>query len=212
MNTKNQHIKLINKIYSLFNTPYICTNNWAVYLLSDNYQGDRPLITKAMVLLFTGLLDVVTSHRKKIDDFRNEAVSRNQLYLVRYCQQSYELVDSIIELWGALTEEEQIFIQDYRNQLVHGYLNGQNEDNIRVKCIKNGELYVKSMPEREYRLLISKIHERGLFGDVVLELVMRLMNNKYKYWKIWNEYSDKHTEIYENMLTGKESNWVSISA
>ncbi len=181
-------------------------------MLSDKYQGDRPLITKAMVLLFTSLLDVVSSHSKKIDGFKNEAVSKNQLHLVRYCKQSYELVDSIIELWSAFTEEEQIFIQDYRNQLVHGYLNGQNEKHIRVKYIKNGELNVKSMPEREYRLLISQIHERGLFGDVVLELVMGLMNKKYKYWKIWDEYSDRHAEIYENMLSGKESNWISIRA
>ncbi|WP_404394010.1 hypothetical protein [Pseudoalteromonas phenolica] len=61
-----------------------------------------------MLLLLTGLLDVVLSHRKKIDGFKSEAISKNQLHLVRYCKQSCELVDSIIELWSALTEEERI--------------------------------------------------------------------------------------------------------
>lgn len=210
---EREEINLINKVLFFFHRPYICTNNWVDYVFSEKYEKDRPLRTKSAILILTSLLDVVSSHDKKIEDLKNEAVSFNYGYLVRYCEQATEFKSSILELFRLYTKEEQVFLQDYRNQLVHGYLNGQNEKIIKIKYVSDtGTIEVKNICAVEYNKLINNIHDRGLFGDVSLELIGRFINKDLKFWKIWQEYSSIHSELYRNMQCRKEFEWTTITA
>lgn len=210
---ERQEIDLINKICLFFHRPYICTNNWEEYIFSETYEKDRPLKTKSAILILTSLLDVISSHNKKVKALKSEAVRLNYNYLVRYCEQATEFKNSILEIFWLYTKEEQIFMQDYRNQIVHGYLNGQNEKRFRVSFVSNnGNVEVNTISANEYREIISEVHNRGLFGDIALELVNRFANKDLQYWKIWSEYSNIHSDLYQSMQCRKEFEWATIKA
>jgi len=212
MKYSGRELKLINKVYSLFQDNLMSISTWGFYIFSDELQHEQELKNKLGVLWIASLYDSINAQQKLIPKFELEAQELNLIHLQRYCKQAHEFIDAIKEVIQKYTVPEQLFIVSLRNQWVHTHLNGRHSESINVKYVENNTLIDKNLEHDNYHALIRPLFEQGNLDSTLKEFIERFQDQNSLYWKILSEIQKNREVIYQAMLNGREIQWSTIKA
>ncbi|KJF90410.1 hypothetical protein [Photobacterium leiognathi] len=213
METKYQgkELKLINKVHSLFQDNLRCIEAWGFYIFSDELEREQELKNKLSIIWLASLFDTVVAQSRLIKKYEQEANELGLIHIPRYLAQANVFCDAVKALLQQYSKEEQIFIQNIRNQWVHSHLNGVHSESIKVKYLENGEIVSKNLPYEKYHDLIRPVFYQGKLDDTLASLRQRFMNQNGAYWYLLKEIQVSIKIIYGAMLNGSEFQWQRIS-
>lgn len=184
---------LAAKVIGLVEDGRTMANNWGFYLFNRDLDAEPQLRHKISVVMISGLLDTVDAKDRAIDAHRRDAKKKGFDRIVAWCDRAKEWCVAAQDVLSLFSKEEQFFIQDMRNKLVHGWLTNTHREKVRVKHF-NGETIVSEAIEREEFIDLMMvpmlgvrdgniIYQKGL--DEVLEgFTRRFLNREMDYWRI----------------------------
>jgi len=203
-------LKLINRVYGLFQDNLSCVEAWGFYLFSEELDNEQELRNRLGTIWLASLFDSVNAQTNLIAKYSEQASELNLIHIPRYCNQASVFIDSVKGILQKYTVAEQLFIQSLRNQWVHSHLSGRHEDSIRVKYVENDSLINKNLPHDEYHEIMRPLFEQGNLDVTLKEFVTRFTDQTDDYWVILNEIQESHRIMYQAMLKGSEFQWRAI--
>jgi hypothetical protein len=181
------------KVITLVDDGRTLANTWGVYLFDSKLNAEPELRNKISVVIISGLLDTVQAKDRVIDAHKREAEERGFENIVAWCDLAKEWCVAAQGVLSLFSKEEQLFIQDCRNQWVHGWLTKTQQERFRVSYF-NGEKFVTEKVDREEYFDLIKVPMVGVMdGNIIyqkrLEEVLygfssRLLNREMQYWKM----------------------------
>jgi len=177
---------LLNKVWSFFGGNINCIDNWGFYLFSDELNKEWELRNKIGIIWIASLLDSLEGERRFFDVCLTEAKDLNLTNVIYTLKQANVFFKYIKEILSEYTREEQIYINDMRNCLVHSWLASKLIDEVRIKYFNGVELTHETLSRVEYHKIIRDAlsnFERTP-DEVMRPLVDRFKDRKHKYWQV----------------------------
>lgn len=209
---------LAAKIIGLVEDGHTMANNWGFYLFSGELDSEPQLRNKITVVMISGLFDTLEAESRVIDVYKAEAEKKGYANMVAWCESAREWCVAVQEVLSLFSKDEQLFIQDMRDQLVHGWLNKTHRERFPVKYF-NGEAIVKEEVDREdYQDIIkipmlgvrdgNIIFQKGL-DDTLTEFSAKFINSELNFWRIVNGLNSEGfmDNVYSQIYSDIGINW-----
>lgn len=207
--SKDQN-RVIGNVFCLINDHLNCTRNWGYYLLTDKYNNDPGLQGKLASIWMSSLLDPIQKEDKTLQKLRGQIAVSNLEFMGRYLDQVSEFYKSIRELLSEFSKEEQLFVANYRDQLVHSFLAGRHESTRKIRYCENGRFHRPNISRDEYEEIQSAFCEGHSPDELMAGIRKRFIDQKYAYWKILSELMINDKLIYQEMRNGHQMQFNSI--
>lgn len=201
---------VISGIFCLFNDHLNCAKNWGIYLQAKEFEREPELKNKIIAIWISSLIDPIAKEEGWLKSYLVKARSLGLIHLERYANQAQYFFQSMKNLLSTFTREEQIFITDFRNQLVHGFLAGRHGETLKVRYVSNGEFVTQDIPRQEYEEIIRSVIENSTMDEVLAGLRLRFTDAKSEYWTIFRELQTNQKILHEAMRAGREFEFRSI--
>lgn len=108
------------------------------------------------------------------------------------------------ELLDLFTREEQIYLLDLRNQMVHSYFANRHREHVVVKYAVRGKLQTEKLSDSDYHAIVRSFHETGKSVDAVLApMIARALDQKLRYWTAIGAMQKERDAIYKVLIEGK---------
>ena len=199
-------LTLANKLYEVVISNVCCLRNWGFYLFDKHFESEVELRNRVATLWICSQFDTLEAQKHRLPKIRAEAQQNGWPTLVHASDQLEKFCTLISRFIGNLSREEQIYLLDFRNQLVHSYLSGIHESRIKVKCIHQGQFVTENISTDQYNEIIRSFYEGGKTVDqVVAPLVTPLLNreNNPNYWLAIESMQFHSDEIYRILREGE---------
>jgi len=209
---------LAAKVIGLVEDGRTMANNWGFYLFSSELAGEPQLRDKISVVMISGLLDTVEAKNRVIEAYRRDAKTKGFENIVAWCDRAKEWCTAAENVLSLFSKEEQLFIQDTRNRLVHGWLNNTHRERIRVKYF-NGATIVSTEVVREEYFDLLKVPMFGVrdgniiyqksIDEVLGEFTKRFINPEMDFWRIVNGLNRKGMieSVYQQIYSDIGISW-----
>lgn len=201
MNTENTHLRLVNRLYTVVTgsiTPIEC---WGFYLLSDEFKKEKELINKAGTIWLCSIYDTTELGNRELDNIINDATKSNHPDIVENCEQMKVFIKTACSFLEKFSYEEQLYLQDSRNQWVHGYQKNIHNNVVSIKYVKDGTLFKEKIPRETYISKIWDFHKNGETPDEILSpIIERALDQKHPYWNALKLFQITSEKIYEVLL------------
>lgn len=198
-------LALKNGIYSLFSDNIVCIQTWGIYLFDKKFNDEPELRNKVGVVWLSSLFDSLESEVSALEDYKRLAVSLNQSSLFDLCETASAFIDTIKELLSMYSREEQLFILDIRDQLVHSWLPKRHREKRIIKYFNGKEFKKEEVSKDKYDKDIRRFykHPKGL--DFCLQgIIIRFTSNKHKYWSAVKQLSEQMPVIHDIIYNDKK--------
>jgi hypothetical protein len=199
-------LHLANRLYEVVISNRACIDNWGYYLFSDEFKDQLVLRNKIGTIWLCSLFDTLEAQHQHLPRLEIEAkknswpsLEHNARELTKFCMVTGEL----LELYS---KEEQIFLQDFRNQLVHSHLSGRHGGSYRIKYIEKGNLKLENIPIDQYKEILLQFYEPVPVNDFqISEMLNRAIGCKsqLRYWTAAKALQDNSDEIYRILRNGE---------
>ena len=186
---------LAAKIIGLVQGGGTMANNWGFYLFSDELDSEPQLRNKITVIMISGLLDTVEAENRVLDTYKAQAEENGYSNMVLWCEKAREWCEAAQGVLNLFSMEEQLFIQDFRNKLVHGWLNKTHQEEFNVKYFNGVEIVSEKINRDAYNDII-KVPMLGVRDgniifqksseDTLAEFATKFINLELDYWRIAN--------------------------
>lgn len=114
-------------------------------------------------------------------------LQHNLKHLLRYVDQAEYYFSKIREAISVFSKQEQLFIFDFRNQIVHGHLKGRHVEKRPARWVENSLLHIENLPRKEFEELVRPIYERGSVDSTLTPLREKFLKSASLYWTILDE-------------------------
>jgi len=196
-------LNLANRLYEVIVSNINCLNNWGIYLFNPDFDNEPELRNKIGTIWLCSQLDTYEAHHRHIPEVVQEAKKNNWPSLIHNAKQIRHFCYAAGEVLNKFSREEQIFLVDFRNQLVHSYLRGRHSQAIKVKYYSNGQLMTESLSWKEYSDITKQFYEKAPLDEVLAQIIKKALDPNLHYWQLVN-YFDKNKEtLYKLMREGK---------
>ena len=182
MSKQSEEKNFAGRIITLVIDGKILAENWGVYLTHTDLDTEPELRNKIAAIWISGLLDSLDAQKRVLDKYEEEAKSKNYKNMVIWCQRAREFYGYTKEILAIFTKEEQLFIQDLRDQLVHGWLHKKHNDEFNVKYCDGDSIVVEKISNEEYHALVRDFYFSGL-DKTMAGIVKRFCDYELNYWK-----------------------------
>ncbi len=205
------NVDLINAIYCLFSDNITCINTWGFYLFSNEFDDEPELRNKIGVIWLVSLLDSLEGEKRALEDYESEAIRRGLSHLVDICKQASRFFRIVEEVLSLYSKEEQIFLNDLRNQFVHSWLARRHVNEFQITYF-NGTAMVRERITQEYfNSVVQPFYMAGTLDNTLNKLISRFMARKLKYWGAIEEIKRSLPLLQEAMVKGKVFVFASLS-
>lgn len=181
-----------------------CLENWGFYLFSPEFDKESELRNKLGVLWICSLLDTLEAQSRWLPEMEVEAHSCGWPTLEHAARELAKFCAVVGEVIVLFSREEQIFLIEYRNQLVHSYLSGRHRADVSVKYYQQGKFLRRTLPAAEYRAIVRPFYEAGQLYNSVASIVSRVISRTtpLRYWGAIALMKDQKEEIYRILRAG----------
>jgi hypothetical protein len=151
--------------------------NWSAYLYESDFGCEPELRNKITAIWFTSLYDTLEAEARGNGSYYQglletcRAIGRPRL--LHHCKKIENLCQGIRIFMDGYRVKEQIFIQDFRNQLVHGWQGNPLEELVTVKYVWKGRYKRRKVAWDCYHRVQRNLARRGhdsilaeLFGPI----------------------------------------------
>jgi len=203
--TPRPNIDLVVGLYSLFSDNLILVKNWGLYLFSPEFKSEPELRNKIGAIWITSLLDSLEGELRSLDWHRQEANNRCLPHLLQVCDQVALFMDCIKEILGLYSREEQHYLNDMRDQLVHSWLARRHTPEFYIKYFDGSSIVKERIVQAEHAKIIRAI--LGVNGPdrALFELLLRARDFRLRYWHVIDELLrvPKLDRLQDEMLSGR---------
>jgi len=176
--------------------------NWGFYLMSPDLSGEEELRNKIGVLWICGLIDTFDGGLRAITRTLEEADAVYEASLIHNAKELQKVLSIISSVVSVYSREEQIFLDDVRNQLVHSYLSGRHHDMKRVRYVENGVFSRENLPIEKYQEVIRGIYEQGGLDSTLSKLLSKSLDSAGPYWRMIEKLHKDFDNINGLVLAG----------
>ncbi len=162
--------------------PSSFANPWVFYIVHPNFDKEYELRHKAFLILINGFIDILKNykkHSKLIESMENYNTS-----LTYYIKFMKLIKKEILEVISLYSEEELLYFQEQRNQLVHASLDGFMKDTRSYYVINNNDITSKNVGKIEYFAMYKRVMDSNTSQDIHNYLT-RLQHKKTSLWSIF---------------------------
>lgn len=210
---------LANSIITLVTDATTMPGNWGFYLFSTDLH-EPELKNRIGTIWIIGLLDSLEAEERILLAHKEEARKRRFKNMVAWCERAEELYLFTKDVLSLYTKEEQLFLEDYRNQLVHTRRNKIHNEKFNVRYFDGAKFITEPITKAEYNDSIRPFYMSGL--DLNLsELIGRFVNAELMYWSALNTLrndayvAEALTAIYDEVgaayKSGPDKTWSDFS-
>ena len=197
-------LNLCNRLYEITISNTNCIGNWGFYLLDKEFDDEPELRLRIGTIWICSLLDTLEAQHAQLPKLVKEAEQHGWKSLVHAAGQLEKFCGVVAQVLELLTREEQIFLTNWRNQLVHSYLSGRHSEKIGVKFATGGRIVFETIHWREYHDIFNQLTvDRGHDTlQAASPLIARALDQKLVYWKAIHLLQANQEEMYRVMLLG----------
>jgi len=169
--------------------------SWGFYLHDAKFDNEPALRNNIFSIWFAGLLDIVEAGQRFIPQIINSAHLANRPALVYNSNQLLKFCKTTAKFIEIFSKDEQLFISNSRNQLVHSFLWNRHQDTASIKWCQDETVKSEKIPILEYHRIIGKFYDAPKSSDTKrilddpenLERILssfreRVMNNPDPFW------------------------------
>ena len=198
-------IKLCNGVFCLFSDNITCLSNWGFYLFDKDFDKEVELRGRIGVICLASLLDAIEGADRMLAKYDDEAAALGLPHLHIFLGQADSFVRLIEEAVALFSEAEQLFINSYRDQLVHSWLANRHRASISVKYFDGASLIRREMAESDYHALVRPFydHPDGLVRTVQ-RLIERFIRAPTSYWSAVHAVMAHLPMVHEAIYGGRE--------
>jgi len=202
---------LINAIFCLFSDNVNCINNWGFYLFSSEFDDEPELRNKIGVIWLISLLDSLEGEKRALEDYESEAIRRSLPHLVVICKQACKFFRMIEEVLSLYSREEQIFLNDIRNQSVHSWLARRHMHEFQITYFNGTELVREKITQESFNGIVQPFFMAGSLDETLCKLIKRFMSRRLKYWDAVEEIKRSLQLLQEAMVKGNKFVFATLS-
>jgi hypothetical protein len=164
--------------------------NWGLYLFDAKFDDELELRNKIGCIWLMGLQDAVVGEARSMDALRAYAEEKGFVNARIFLDRVQEYMEIIKRLLSGYSIDEQIFMQDMRDQFVHGWLSKRQQSKFPVKYFEDGQIKTLVVTSSEYREFLAPLLALGV-DDVLADLVARFKTNNPDYWAALALFQDQ---------------------
>jgi len=197
-------LNLANRLYEVLVGNLSTIECWGFYLFDSEFDSEPELRNKIGVIWFCSLIDSIEAQSRFLPQIAREAEEQGFDSLVENSKQLQNFCTLIAEFLGKFSREEQIFLNNLRNQWVHSYFAMRHREKILVKYCAKGELLTEELTSAEYSEVTRPFFENGKSLDETLAtIISRMLDSKeHRYWYALEAWQKDHEAIYEVFRNG----------
>lgn len=197
------NLDLVNGLLTLFSDNVNCITNWGFYLLDPQFANEPELRNKVGTIWLISLLDSIEGETRAAALYRSAANEQGLAHLVSVADQLDRFFACIREVLCLFSREEQIFLRDFRDQLVHSWLARRHAPSTAVKIFLNGELKVERIDRSAFGTLVRPFYEAASLDQTIGALLVRALNQERPYWRAVHELRVAMPLLQDAMLLGR---------
>jgi hypothetical protein len=199
-------LKYANRLFEIISGNVNCISNLGFYLFEEPFNRDIELRNRLGTIWVCSLFDTIKAQEKDLSEIGKEATSRGWASLIQALNELEKFVPIVIDLLEPLSCDEQLFLHDFRNQIVHSYLSKRHSDHVKIMVLTSGAMVKKTMSWHEYHETIRRFYNNGLSLDETLNNILTKIFIKlpeHPYWRIIGFLQHEKTAIYEKIRMGE---------
>jgi len=177
------NLALSNRICTTLSGAATLAENWGFYLFNFAFDFETELRNRISSIWISSLLDNLDSGKQSIEECLVVVKKRNFFRAEEFLNLAEELNQAIGELLQNFNREEQYFIQDFRNQLVHGHLRGMTENIKKWKYFNGQEIISEKLTPRQFGDLTRQFYVLGVDAGFS-PIRQRFINKDQRYWNM----------------------------
>lgn len=198
-------LELCNRLYEVTISNTNCIGNWGFYLLDKRFDDEPELRTRIGTIWLCSLMETLEAQHVHLPSLKKEAESNGWPTLAHAAQELQKFCGIVGQVLALYSREEQIFLSNWRNQLVHSYLSGRHREKIGVKFAVEGRVVSTNIRSREYHdifnsLTVDKGHDAFQAAG---PLIARALDQRLKYWSAVGTLQRGQERMYEEMRAGR---------
>ena len=182
LKTEEDRKNYAGKVFMLIMDNLTCVDHWGFYLVNENFDSEPELRNRIGAIWFSSLYDSIEGLDREMDGYKLVAEEHHLENIKKWCSVTTEFIESIADLLSEFSKIEQLFIQDFRDGLVHSWLHKRHQQEFNVRFFKDHELVREKIKGTEYFGLIRPLYAQG-FDIVLTKLRERFSDQKLDYWK-----------------------------
>jgi hypothetical protein len=197
---------LVNRTFEILLSNTTCLENWSFVLFSPDFDKEYQLRTRVGVVWLCSLLDTMEAQQRFLPEIEAEASASGFPTIVHAVTEMRKFCSLVGEVLDTYTREEHIYLQDYRNTLVHSYLSNRHRSTVSTKHYKNGKVVSEILPWDEYHEIIrSFIVGSPHWEKAIYDMLSRVISHEspHRYWVVAGNIRARRDEIYR-MLCGQK--------
>lgn len=197
---------LANRTYEVVLSNLTCTENWGYFLFDDKFKHEYQLRSRIGVIWLCSLLDTMEAQQRFLPEIKREAMEDGLESIAHSTRELQKFCFIVGELLSEYSREEQIYLQDHRNTLVHSYLASRHRTFITVKHYSNSQLNSERLPWDAYHQIIRSFLETTPHWETdIYELLARVLsdNHSHRYWQVLANLQARRNDIYYMLCEGK---------
>jgi hypothetical protein len=198
-----EHIQLINGIFTLLSDNVNCIGNWGFYLFDPAFEAERELRNKVGAIWLTSMLDSLEAEVRSAETYQKQADEHGLHHLSNVLEQVRTFFRYIREILALYSREEQLFIRDFRDQIVHSWLARRHVDAFRVKYFSAGEFRQERISSEDFNALLRPFYASGPLDRTLATLLGRGLDQGLPYWKAVHELRAKLPMLQDAMILGR---------
>jgi len=173
--------ELHDRIFEFFSDQYHCLRNWGIYLFGEAFAGEKELRNRLGVVWISSLYDTLDGEKRLLPELKMSAIVANTPAFTFYCEQIGQIAVATARFLSRFSRNEQIFMQDFRNQLVHSWQLNPRQPFVVTKYVEGQKYHVGvKMPRDEYRVAVRPYYQNGIEQSLI-EITGRIWTLKEPY-------------------------------
>ncbi len=199
------NVDLVVGLFSLFSDNLGIVRNWGFYLFSPEFDDEVALRNRIGVVWLTSLLDSLEGELRSLETYRQMANDRGLPYLLEVCDQASLFMECVKEMSRRYSREEQIFLADMRDQLVHSWLARRHATQFQIKYFDGQSIVKERVTPTEHANIIRPFYYAGILDETLYTLVERFRDLRLRYWHVIDELArtPELDRAQDEMLGGK---------
>lgn len=197
---------LYNGLFAIFSDNLNCIKGWGFYMFSPEFDNEQELRTRVGVIWLCSLLDSVEGERRSLASYRKKATERGLNSLLPFCDQAERFVKTVEEILSRYSRDEQLFISDFRDQVVHSWLGRRHMDRFRVRHFDGKTIVREELELMAHADIVRPFYEKGIYDLDLPGLLSRFRDLNLRYWHVVIQMNAPGVlqQLQDALMNGKE--------
>jgi hypothetical protein len=149
--------QVANHLFAFYSDMMGCFKNWALYLFEPDFDSEPELRNKANAIWISSLIDTLEGEKRILDDLEKHAHHYENQAHIACCEFIRRICRAVEEILALYSKEEQLFLDDFRDQLVHSW-----RWKFWIRYFERRAVAQDKVTFTDYHAIVRPFYERGV--------------------------------------------------